>query len=181
MASRKRRRISLDSPHSDLHAPVVRGYLDLDQHMETTMHQMPRGPVERTIETQYLVQDRRTTVETPNGRKNGRSGGDLSVASGSVMVHPESGNATLAARLSAIVRKPPPNKTVGGKGIAPPITMFRHSKRAMDNPISYISSRVSCFIHIEVYRSYLCAQPPAVPGKRFILFDDDDDDDDDDI
>lgn len=151
--SKKRRRISLDSPHSGPHAPVVWGNLDLDQYIETTRHQTPHGPVERIIETENPVQDRRATVQTPSGDGGG---------SYPENVHAEAGDATLATRLSAIVTKPPPIRTVGGKGMAPPTTVFRHSMRAMGNPISFISSR-----------------PPAVPGKRFILFDDDDDDDDD--
>ncbi|KAH9050905.1 hypothetical protein EDB83DRAFT_1348301 [Lactarius deliciosus] len=173
--SKKRRRISLDSPHSGPRAPAVWGHLDLDQYIETTGHRTRHGPVERTLETENPVQDRMATVQTPSGRKFGGSD------SYSENVHTESGDATLATRLSAIVTKPPPIRTVSGKGMAPPTAVFRHSMRAMGNPISFISSRVSCFIHIEVCRSHLCAQPPAVPGKRFILFDDDDDDDDDDI
>jgi hypothetical protein len=180
LISRKRRRISLDSLHSDPHV-TLRGYLDLDQRLETNRHQMPHEPVERTVETQNQVQDRRTTSPSPIQTPSGGSS-DLTMASGgypeSVTAHSGSGNAALATKLSVIAKKPPPNKTVGGKGIAPPITAFRHPKRAKDNPISYIS-RVSCSIHTEVYMSYLCAQPPAVPGKRFILFNDDDDDDDD--
>jgi len=161
--------------------------------MATQKHQMPHEPTERTVETQNpIVQDRAkaaalSSVQTPSGRKNRSCGSDLTETASSsgsyntesVTVRPGSGNvAPLASRLSAIVREPPPKKTVGGKGIAPPITPFPHSKRAKDNPISY--TRVSRLIHIEVCRSHLCAQPPAVPGKRFILFDDDDDDDDDD-
>ena len=187
LMSRKRRRLSLDSPHADpSHRPTLWRYLDLDQHVEPPRHQTPHELVERSVETQNSVQDRRTPtlspVQTPSGRKNGSSGSDT-VASGSypesVTVRPESGNAALGTRLSAIVREPrPPNNTISGKGIAPPVAAFPHSKRTKDNPISYIS-RVSRSIRIEVCRSYLGAQPPAVPGKRFILFDDDDDDDDD--
>jgi len=144
--------------------------------MATQKHQMPHEPTERTVETQNpIVQDRAkaaalSSVQTPSGRKNRSCGSDLTETASSsgsyntesVTVRPGSGNvAPLASRLSAIVREPPPKKTVGGKGIAPPITPFPHSKRAKDNPISY-------------------TRPPAVPGKRFILFDDDDDDDDDD-
>ena len=145
LVSRKRRRISLDSQHSESHLPAPREYLDLDQRLENKMHQMPHGPEKGTVETQDYVQDRRTTssssIQTPSG------GSDLTMASGGypegVTDHAGSGNAALAARLSAIVRKPPPNKTVNGKSIAPPITVFRHPKHAMDNPISHISSRVS--------------------------------------
>ena len=162
--------------------PAIRGYLDLDRPLETRRHQIPYEPVEETVETQNHVQDRRATsssfIQTPSG------GTDLTMESvscpESVAVHPGSGNAALSTRLSAIVRKPAPNDYVGGNGVAPPVTVLRHPKRAMDNPISYFSSKVSCFPHIEVYRSYLCAQPLSVPGKRFILFNDDDDDDDDD-
>lgn len=164
LVTRKRRRTSLDFLYPDPHMSAARGYLDLDQRVETARHQTPHGPVERTVETQNLVHGRRTTMTALSSVQT-LSGSNISAASGGYhpeSVRPESGNAALATRLSAIVKKPPPNKTVGGKGIAPPITVFRHSKRVMDNPISYISSR-----------------PPAVPGKRFILFDEDDDDDDD--
>lgn len=160
---RKRRRISLDSPRSDPHKPTLWRYLDLDQHVETPRHQMAHESVDSTVETQNSVQDRRAptllSVQTPSSRKNSSSGSDT-VASGSypesVTVRPGSGNAALGTRLSAIVREPPPNKTIGGKGIAPPITAFPHSKRAKDNPISYIS-RVSRSIRIEVWRSHICA------------------------
>jgi len=164
--SRKRRRISLDYPRpADPHSPTLWRYQGLDQQIEA---QRPHEPVERTVETQNPVQERRTAVlssavQTPSDRKKSSSGGsDLTMASCSypekVTVRPGSSNAALLP----IVREPSPNKTVGGKGIAPPITVFPHSTRAKDNPTSYFT------------------RPPAVPGKRFILFDDDDDDDDDD-
>jgi hypothetical protein len=127
---------------------------------------MPHEPLEKTVETQNPIRDRRTTglapAQTPSARTNDSSRSDLTmtVTSGSnypesVTDQPRSGDAVLATtRLSAIVRGPPPNKTVGGKGIAPPIRVFPHTKRAKDNPISY--TRVSRLVHIEVCRSYLC-------------------------
>jgi hypothetical protein len=168
LVPRKRRRISIESSRSGPHSPTPWSCLDLDQHLETHRHQMPQKPVEKTVETQNPILDRRTTtglssVQTPSTRKNGSSGSDLTMTatSGSsypesVTVRPGSGNAVLATtRLPAIVRGPTPNQTVGGKGIAtPPIRVFPHTKRAKDNPISY--TRVSRLVHIEVCRSHLC-------------------------
>ena len=164
LLSRKRRRISLDYPRSGPRSPTLWRYQGLDQQIETQRHQLPHEPVERTVETQNSVQERRTAtllsaVQTPNDRKKGSSGSDLTVASSSypenVTVRPGSSNAALVHRLSAIVKEPPPNKTVGGKGIAPPITVFPHSKHAKDNPTSYIA-RVSSSIRIEVCGLSLC-------------------------
>jgi hypothetical protein len=163
--SRKRRRISLDCPRSGPRSPTLWRYQGLDQQIETQKHQMPHEPVERTVvETQNSVQERRTAalfsaVQTPSDRKKGSSGSDLTVASScypeNVTVRPGSSNAALVPRLSAIVKEPPPNKTVGGKGIAPPITVFPHSRRTEDNPTSYIA-RVSGSIRIEVCGLSLC-------------------------
>jgi hypothetical protein len=164
LVPRKRRRISLDSPRSDPHSPTLWRHLDLDQHLER--HQMPHEPLEKTVETQNPIRDRRTTglapAQTPSARTNDSSGSDLTMTATSGSNYPESvtdqprsGNAVLATtRLSAIVREPPPNKTVGGKGIAPPIRVLPHTKRAKDNPISY--TRVSRLVHIEICKSYLC-------------------------
>jgi hypothetical protein len=178
---RKRRRISLDSSRSDPHSPTAWRCLDVDPHIETQRHQMPHEPVEKTVETQNPIRDRLTTglssVQTPSARKNGSSGSDLTVTatSGSsypesVTVRPGSGNVVLATtRLSAIVRGPPPNRTVGGKGIAPPITVLPHTKRAKDTPISY--SMVSRLVHIEVCRSYLCLCTAACCPRQEVYID----------
>ena len=123
---------------------------------------MPHESAEQTVVTQNPIRDRRTaglsSVQTPSARKNGS--GSVTATSGSSYPEPESvtaapgsSNVVLATtRLSAIVREPLPNKTVGGQ-VAPPITAFPHIKRAKDNPISY--TRVSRFVHIEECRSYL--------------------------
>ncbi len=183
--SKKRRRLSLDTLRSEprTHMPVIWGSLDTDERLKPERQQMPHCPGGSSAETENPIQDRKTktlsSTQTPSGRKNGSSGSDTVTSGDSYPenVRPVSGHAVLANRSS------PPNTTVGGKGkgipaIPPPITVFRHTKRAMDNTISYIS-RVRSFVQMGAYVSYLHAQPLAVPGKRFILFDDDDDDDDD--
>ena len=115
----KRRRISLDAPHSDPNNPPVRRYQvqPITVEERRTPYRSGRKPGETPTPAQPRRDGILSTVQTPSDGKSGNQ----TVPRGHLgSAQPGSGNAPLATRLSLISR-----------GIAPSVILVSHSERPL--------------------------------------------------
>jgi hypothetical protein len=154
VGARKRRRVSLDTTClPDPNNPPFRRCQD--QPVAIQVRRTPNGCAQRPGETPTSAQPHRDgvllAVQTPSGEKSGNEALSRGHQKGA---QPQSGNASLAARLSVISR-----------GIAPRVSLWLSYTWLYESPLIHTAQVTTA----------------AVPGKRFILFDDNDDDDDDEL